>query len=381
MAQSRNQRIESEIQRVLSALIAREVKDPRVGNVTITAVTMLKDKSAAKIFFTPFASVNPPEQVRIGLTHAGGFLRGELGRRLGLRHAPRLEFLYDDTVEGAAHLTGLIEKAVAGDRAHGSDAPAEGADATPPTATSRAADPAHRLSMHSGVLLLDKPLGLSSNAALQRVRSLFGREKAGHVGSLDPLATGMLPICLGEATKIAGDILSGRKCYRFTAALGRATSTGDTEGEVTRTAPVPALSAETVRAALRGFEGTGTQVPPMYSALKQGGQPLYKLARAGISVPRAARTIELSSIQLLGFTAETLEIEVLCSKGTYVRVLAEDIADALGTCAHVTALRRLWVEPFAAKPMHTLGRWRSNARAGSGRRSCRWTGHCSTCRR
>ena len=118
MAQSRNQRIESEIQRVLSALIAREVKDPRVGNVTITAVTMLKDKSAAKIFFTPFASTNPPEQVRVGLTHAGGFLRGELGRRLGLRHAPRLEFVYDDTVEGAARLTGLIEKAVAGDRAH-----------------------------------------------------------------------------------------------------------------------------------------------------------------------------------------------------------------------------------------------------------------------
>lgn len=121
MAQSRNQRIESEIQRVLSALIAREVKDPRVGNVTITAVTMLKDKSAAKIFFTPFASSNPPEQVRVGLTHAGGFLRGELGRRLGLRHAPRLEFVYDDTVEGAARLTGLIEQAVAGDRAHASE--------------------------------------------------------------------------------------------------------------------------------------------------------------------------------------------------------------------------------------------------------------------
>jgi ribosome-binding factor A len=128
MAQSRNQRIESEIQRVLSALIAREVKDPRVGNVTITAVTVLKDKSAAKIFFTPFASTNPPEQVRIGLTHAGGFLRGELGRRLGLRHAPRLEFVYDDTVEGAAHLTGLIEKAVATDRATAAAEPAAAGD-------------------------------------------------------------------------------------------------------------------------------------------------------------------------------------------------------------------------------------------------------------
>ena len=129
MAQSRNQRIESEIQRVLAALIAREVKDPRVGNVTITAVTMLKDKSAAKIFFTPFASSNPPEQVRVGLTRAGGFLRGELGRRLGLRHAPRLEFVYDDTVEGAAHLTGLIDQAVAGDRAHVAEPDAASDDA------------------------------------------------------------------------------------------------------------------------------------------------------------------------------------------------------------------------------------------------------------
>jgi ribosome-binding factor A len=134
MAQSRNQRIESEIQRVLAALIAREVKDPRVGNVTITQVTVARDKSAAKIFFTPFASTNPPEQVRVGLTNAQGFLRGELGRRLGLRHAPRLEFIYDDTVENAAHLTGLIERAVASDdaRAQAPAEPAPDADQPPP---------------------------------------------------------------------------------------------------------------------------------------------------------------------------------------------------------------------------------------------------------
>jgi ribosome-binding factor A len=129
MAQARTQRIESEIQRVLAALIAREVKDPRVGNVTITAVSVAKDKSAAKIFFTPFASSNPPEQVRTGLTHAAGYLRGELGRRLGLRHAPRLEFVFDDSVEGAAHLTRLIDDAVASDRPAGEPAdPAEGAE-------------------------------------------------------------------------------------------------------------------------------------------------------------------------------------------------------------------------------------------------------------
>lgn len=208
--------------------------------------------------------------------------------------------------------------------------------------------------MPSGVLLLDKPLGLSSNAALQRVRALFDREKAGHVGSLDPLATGMLPICLGEATKIAGDILAGRKCYRFTMALGSATSTADAEGEVTRTAPVPMLSAAGVNAVLAGFHGSQQQVPPMYSALKQGGQPLYRLARAGISVPRAARTIELSRLSLCALTPSTLELEVVCSKGTYVRVLAEDLAAGLGTVAHVTALRRLWVEPFAGATMHAL---------------------------
>jgi tRNA pseudouridine55 synthase len=208
--------------------------------------------------------------------------------------------------------------------------------------------------MPSGVLLLDKPLGLSSNAALQRVRTLFGREKAGHVGSLDPLATGMLPICLGEATKIAGDILAGRKCYRFTMSLGSTTSTGDAEGEVTASAPVPALSAAAVAAVLSEFHGTRQQVPPMYSAIKQGGQPLYRLARAGLSVSRAARPIELSRLSLCACAADHLELEVVCSKGTYVRVLAEDIAAALGTLAHVTALRRLWVEPFADAPMHAL---------------------------
>jgi tRNA pseudouridine55 synthase len=208
--------------------------------------------------------------------------------------------------------------------------------------------------MPSGVLLLDKPLGLSSNAALQRVRALFGREKAGHVGSLDPLASGMLPICLGEATKIAGDILSGAKCYHFTVTLGTATRTGDAEGEVIRSAPVPALEGTALTAALDGFLGSSTQIPPMYSALKRAGQPLYKLARAGVEVPRAPREIQIRRLKMLARGPAHLELEVLCSKGTYVRVLAEDIAAVLGTCGHVTALRRLWVEPFEGQPMHTL---------------------------
>lgn len=208
--------------------------------------------------------------------------------------------------------------------------------------------------MRSGIVLLDKPLGLSSNAALQRVRTLFSRIKAGHVGSLDPLASGMLPICLGEATKIAGEILAHRKRYRFTVSLGVATATGDAEGAVTASAPVPPLTAAQVEQALAGFRGAQLQVPPMYSALKRDGQPLYKLARAGVTVARAPRAIELFELTLAALEPAALTCEALCSKGTYIRVLAEDLARALGTCGHVTALRRLYVEPFAQQPMYSL---------------------------
>jgi tRNA pseudouridine55 synthase len=219
--------------------------------------------------------------------------------------------------------------------------------------------------MPSGILLLDKPLGLSSNAALQRVRRVFHGAKAGHAGSLDPLATGMLPICIGEATKIAGDIVSGAKHYRFTTALGARTATGDAEGAVTEQAPVPTLTRVEIERVLGGFLGPRTQVPPMYSAIKQGGEPLYRLARAGRTVERAARAIELYALTLIAFEAHSLEIETCCSKGTYVRVLAEEIAAALGTMGHVRELRRLSVEPFADEPMQTLARLEEEAAQGA----------------
>jgi len=218
--------------------------------------------------------------------------------------------------------------------------------------------------LRQGIVLLDKPRGLSSNHALQRVRRLLGGVKAGHVGSLDPLASGMLPICLGEATKIAGDILAGAKRYRFTVALGARTATGDTEGAVLETAPLPELERAALEARLRGFVGPQLQVPPMYSALKRGGEPLYKLARAGVSVERAARPIELFELALLGVAGNELTLETLCSKGTYVRTLAEDLARALGTCGHVTALRRVSVAPFEACAMQTLESMESVCAAG-----------------
>src|ERR1700689_2018941 len=171
-----------------------------------------------------------------------------------------------------------------------------------------------RSPVRSGIVLLDKPLGLSSNAALQRVRRLMGAVKAGHVGSLDPLATGMLPICLDEATKIAGDILAGKKCYRFSIGLGQRTATGDAEGAVVEGLPVPPLSETAIRQVLGGFIGRQSQVPPMYSALKQGGQPLYRLARPRHVVERAARTIEITSFVLLSFEATAIALEAVCSK-------------------------------------------------------------------
>jgi tRNA pseudouridine55 synthase len=205
-----------------------------------------------------------------------------------------------------------------------------------------------------GILLLDKPLGLSSNRALQRVRRAFGGAKAGHTGSLDPLASGMLPICIGEATKLAGCLLAGRKRYRFSVCLGARTSTGDAEGEIIERAPVPPLEQPAVTAVLATLIGPQLQVPPMYSALKRDGQPLYKLARQGLEVERAARAIEITTLELLGPVGEALDLAVECSKGTYVRVLAEQIGVALGSCGHVTALRREWVEPFAGEPMVSL---------------------------
>jgi len=205
--------------------------------------------------------------------------------------------------------------------------------------------------MPSGILLLDKPEGLTSNGALQRVRKAYGAKSAGHVGTLDPMATGMLPICLDEATKVIAEIESGAKAYEFTLALGRRTDTGDAEGDVIETLSVPPIDAAALQAVLARFHGVQTQVPPMYSALKRAGRPLYELARQGIEVEREARRIEIRSLELRGRTGGSLELACECAKGTYIRVLGEDIARALGTCGHLTRLRRTWVEPFRGSPM------------------------------
>ena len=215
-----------------------------------------------------------------------------------------------------------------------------------------------------GIVLLDKPAGLTSNHALQRVRRLLAAAKGGHAGTLDPLATGMLPLCFGQATKACGPLLGSRKAYRAELRLGAATATGDAEGEVVDRQPVPPLDAAQVGAVLSRFVGAIAQVPPMHSALKRDGRPLYELARRGETVEREPRTVTIERLELLDLGADRFEFEVVCSKGTYVRVLGEDLARALGTCGHLGALRRLWVEPFDAADLVTLAALESWAADG-----------------
>ncbi len=206
----------------------------------------------------------------------------------------------------------------------------------------------------SGVLLLDKPQGLSSNQALQKVKRLLRASKAGHTGSLDPLATGMLPICLGEATKIAGLLLGAGKAYVAEALLGVTTTTDDAEGEVLLRREFSRLDEAAVKEALGAFRGRIRQVPPIYSALKRDGVPLYKRARRGEEVTPQAREVEVHRFELVELTGARLRLHVECGSGTYVRSLVRDLGEALGCGAHVSALRRLWVAPFAGLSMHTL---------------------------
>lgn len=215
-----------------------------------------------------------------------------------------------------------------------------------------------------GMILLDKPQGLSSNQALQKVRNLFRADKAGHTGALDPLATGVLPICLGEATKAAGILLGNDKAYRVGARLGITTDTDDAEGRVLLQRPVSPGSSERLQSLLAEFTGDILQVPPVYSALKQGGEPLYAKARRGESIDLPARPVSIRRLRLLQCDDAGFMLDVECGSGTYIRSLVRDLGERLGCGAHVTALRRSWVEPFRDWVPITLEQLRELAEQG-----------------
>jgi tRNA pseudouridine55 synthase len=207
--------------------------------------------------------------------------------------------------------------------------------------------------MIDGALLLDKPVGMSSNAALQEARRIYRAKKAGHAGTLDPLASGLLLVLFGEATKFAGPLLDADKEYLATLKLGERTATGDAEGPVLQSRKV-SFSQQDLRAVLERFRGGIEQVPPMHSALKHQGTPLYRLARRGQEVERAPRRVRIAELELLGLEGESLDLRVVCSKGTYIRVLAEDIGEALGCGAHLSALRRTASGRFRVEQATTL---------------------------
>ncbi len=218
----------------------------------------------------------------------------------------------------------------------------------------------------SGILILDKPRGMSSNQALQKVRWLLNAEKAGHTGSLDPLATGVLPLCFGEATKFSQYLLDADKGYETLAQLGITTTTGDAEGEVLERREVTVGRAD-IEARLAGFRGEIKQIPPMYSALKKDGQPLYKLARAGEVVEREARSVTIARLELLAFESAQARLAVACSKGTYIRTLVEDLGQVLGCGAHVAELRRTQAGPFSLAQAITLEELeKAHAEGGNG---------------
>lgn len=216
----------------------------------------------------------------------------------------------------------------------------------------------------NGVLLLDKPHGLSSNEAMLLVRGIYQADKAGHTGTLDPLATGLLPICLGQATKLTSYLLDSRKRYLAEVRFGARTATGDVEGEVVDRSDPSGLSEAAVRSTLPQFLGRIQQVPPMYSALKRDGTRLYELARSGVEIEREPREVEIGSLDLLSFDGQTAMLDVRCSKGTYIRTLAEDWARSLGQAAHLQGLRRTEVGPFQPLTMVTLDALKRTAGEG-----------------
>lgn len=215
-----------------------------------------------------------------------------------------------------------------------------------------------------GIVLLNKPIGLSSNQALQRVRRLYQAAKAGHTGALDPLATGMLPLCLGEATKFSQYLLDANKRYLTCIQLGKRTTTGDREGEVLTQELIPTLTDESLEEILDGFRGEIEQIPPMYSALKHEGRPLYEYARQGIVIERKRRRVTISNLTLVSRTEDTLTLDIQCSKGTYIRTIGEDIGEALGCGAHLHSLHRISTAGYSPENMMTLEQFEAIAEQG-----------------
>ncbi|MXP49265.1 tRNA pseudouridine(55) synthase TruB [Pantoea sp. Eser] len=346
----RPQRVSQELQKEIAMILQREIKDPRLGMmVTVSGVEVSRDLAYAKVFVT-FLNDKDEEAVKNrlkALKEASGYIRILLGKAMRLRIVPELTFFYDNSLIEGMRMSDLVSSVVK------NDAERRGPDATGERRGGVMSRPRRRGRDVHGVLLLDKPQGVSSNDVLQKVKRIFNANRAGHTGALDPLATGMLPICLGEATKFSQYLLDFDKRYRVIARLGERTDTSDADGNVVQTRPVSFSQAE-LDTALESFRGETLQVPSMFSALKHQGRPLYEYARQGIEIAREPRPITVYELQFIRWEGDELELEIHCSKGTYIRTIIDDVGEKLGCGAHVIMLRRVQVARYPYERMVTL---------------------------
>ena len=343
----RPQRVAQEMQKEIAIILQREIKDPRLGMMTtVSGVEMSRDLAYAKVYVT-FLNDKDEAAVKAGikaLQEASGFIRSLLGKAMRLRIVPELTFFYDNSLVEGMRMSNPVTSVVKHDDERREPGRQQGGLMSRPRRRGR--------DVH-GVLLLDKPQGASSNDVLQKVKRIYNANRAGHTGALDPLATGMLPICLGEATKFSQYLLDSDKRYRVIAKLGQRTDTSDADGQVVEERPLT-FSDEQLAAALDSFRGETQQVPSMYSALKYQGKKLYEYARQGIEVPREARPITVYELLFIRREGDELELEIHCSKGTYIRTIIDDLGEKLGCGAHVIFLRRPAVSKYPVERMVTL---------------------------
>jgi len=342
----RQQRVGELIRHSVADVFMRgELRDPDLAGVsiTVTEVTVSPDLKNATAWVMPLGG-DGKQVVEDALNRCASYIRGQLSRSAALKFTPRLSFQIDPSFDNAAHVDSLLSQPSVQRDLEQDPTPS---GTTSPLARRRKGNPIH------GWLVLDKPLGLSSNQALGKARRLFNAAKAGHGGTLDPLASGVLPVAFGEATKLVSYAMDGSKTYAFDITWGAQTSTDDAEGETVAESDLRP-TADAIEQVLPQFTGTIEQTPPAYSAIKVDGERAYKLARAGEEVDLPSRDVEIYGLRLTGSSDDTASLEVDCGKGTYVRSLARDIALALGTVGHVSALRRTRVGPFTEKDAFSL---------------------------
>lgn len=325
----------------VSRLVLAEIRDPRVRGVAVTGVDLSDDLRHAKVWWGFVGGADARAGAAEALERAAPFMQREIGRRVELRHTPHLHFVYDEAGDRGRRIDRLVEEARRADAAR--EAAREGGP--PPEAV---VGPA------GGMILLDKGKGIPSMKVVERLRRAVREKRAGHVGTLDPMATGLLPVLLGKATRLLEYVLAGDKVYEAEVLLGAVTDTDDADGAVLRTADASGVAREAVEAALRAFVGEIVQRPPAYSAIKEGGEPLYERARRGEAVEAPERTVRIEAIDLLSFAPPRLAIRVRCGTGTYIRSLARDLGEALGVGATLSALRRTAVGALRVEDAHAL---------------------------